>query len=152
MLETPHVIIGAAIATKIGNPLLSIPLAFTSHFVLDMLPHWNPHINTEKRNGGITMRSKVIIATDVIVSLVSGFAIALSAGQNLSHSIYIVAACFAAVLPDVIEGPYFFLGWKSNFVKNWLSFQKSIQVDTTPVVGSIVQIVTMLTAIWWIYS
>lgn len=49
MLETPHVLIGAAIATKVGNPFLAIPLAFASHFVLETVPHWNPHLNTETK-------------------------------------------------------------------------------------------------------
>jgi len=50
VLETPHVVVGAAIATKIANPFISLPLAFASHFLLEKVPHWNPHLNTEKKN------------------------------------------------------------------------------------------------------
>lgn len=153
MLETPHVIIGAAIATKIPNPLLSIPLAFASHFILDMVPHWNPHINTELKNGGITKKSKSIIVFDVLLGLASGSAIAFSkGGTDINHTIFILLACFAAVLPDVMEGPYFFLGWKNSAIKRLLSFQKAIQVDTTFAIGMTVQVVTVLVALWWIFS
>ena len=50
MLETPHVAVGAAIAASIPNPLIAIPLAFASHFALELVPHWNPHLNTELKN------------------------------------------------------------------------------------------------------
>jgi hypothetical protein len=52
VLETPHVVVGAAIATKVANPALAIPLAFASHFVLEKIPHWNPHLNTELKKFG----------------------------------------------------------------------------------------------------
>ena len=47
MIELPHAVVGAAIAAKVGNPALSLPLALASHFVLDLVPHWNPHLNRD---------------------------------------------------------------------------------------------------------
>ena len=52
MLETPHVIVGAAIAYKVVNPALALPLALGSHFILDITPHWNPHLSTETKKFG----------------------------------------------------------------------------------------------------
>jgi len=52
LLETPHVAVAAAIATKVANPALSLPLALASHFVLDKIPHWNPHTFTETQKLG----------------------------------------------------------------------------------------------------
>ena len=113
VLETPHVIVGAAIATKIANPLLSIPLAFGSHFLLDRIPHWNPHLNTEmKKHGKPTKKSSFIVVADVCTALFVGFFIASKAMPDMAHAATILAASFAAVLPDVMEGPYFFLGIK----------------------------------------
>lgn len=40
MLITPHALTGAAITVLVPNPLVSVPLAIGSHFVLDMIPHW----------------------------------------------------------------------------------------------------------------
>lgn len=40
MTATNHYITGIAIASLVGMPALSIPLAFLSHFVLDALPHF----------------------------------------------------------------------------------------------------------------
>lgn len=40
MLALNHAATGAIIALKVGNPVLALPLAFASHFVLDTFPHF----------------------------------------------------------------------------------------------------------------
>ena len=151
MLETPHVAIGAAIATKIPNPFISIPLAFASHFVLEHIPHWNPHIVSEtKKYGRPTKKSVMIIAVDVTLALVTGSLIAWQAMPDTKHAMTIMAASFASVLPDLIESPYFFLKMRTKFLKDWLNFQKSLQVDTTPFWGLLTQIATIAAAILWL--
>jgi hypothetical protein len=150
MLETPHVFIGAAIATAIPNPLIAIPLAFASHFVLEMVPHWNPHLNREtKMFGQPTRRSTVVTAVDSTIALISGSFIAYKALPNITLAITIIACCFAAVLPDVMEGPYFFLHMKNNWIKKWIHFQKSLQCDTNPIFGMLTQIITIAAVIFW---
>lgn len=153
MLETPHVILGAAIAAKTGNPLLAIPLAFTSHFILEMIPHWNPHINTEtKKYGHPTKRSTAIIAVDSTLALASGSFIAYQALPNTGLAITILVSCFAAVLPDLIEAPYFYLKMRSKFLNSWLAFQKSIQSDTTPFWGLISQGLMVAATLLFLYT
>ena len=151
MLETPHVAIGAAIATKIPNPFISIPLAFASHFLLEGVPHWNPHIVSETKKYGMpTRKSIVIIAVDVTVALIMGSWIAWQAMPNTGHAVTIMMASFASVLPDLIESPYFFLKMRTKFLKGWLTFQKSLQVDTTPFWGLLTQLATIGAAILWL--
>ncbi|HKB88606.1 MAG TPA: hypothetical protein VKC53_03060 [Patescibacteria group bacterium] len=151
MLETPHVAVGAAIATKIPNPLIAIPLAFLSHFVLEKVPHWNPHIVTEtKKYGAPTQKSITIIALDVALALGTGSLIAWQALPNRGHAITIMLASFASVLPDLIESPYFFLNMRSKFLKSWITFQKSLQNDTTPLWGLLTQVITIAAAILWL--
>ena len=153
MLETPHVVVGAAIASKIPNPLISIPLALASHFVLDKVPHWNPHLNTElKKFGKVTDQSKLIVVIDVIFALASGLYITSLAGPNVNHQYVVLAASFTAVLPDVIEAPHFFLNIKSKLISRWIAFQKSIQNDTSPILGLGIQIATMAAAFVWIFN
>lgn len=151
MLETPHVFIGAAIATKIPNPLIAIPLAFASHFVLEMVPHWNPHLNTETEKYGYpTKKSIIITAVDSSLALFCGSFIAYQALPNWEHAATIFFACFAAVLPDVLECPYFFLKVKTKAIKKWVLLQKSIQSDAKVVPGVISQLLTIFAAIVWI--
>lgn len=40
MTATNHAITGSVIALSINQPLLALPLAFASHFLLDALPHF----------------------------------------------------------------------------------------------------------------
>ena len=151
MLETPHVVVGAAIATFIPNPLIALPLAFGSHFVLEKVPHWNPHLNTEiKKYGKVTKSSTIIVAVDVVLSLILGITIASRVLPDTNHFMVILMACLMSVLPDLIEGPYFFLGIKQPFITKWIKFQKSIQNDASIMPGLLTQLITILIALWWI--
>lgn len=151
MLETPHVAIGAAIATKIPNPFIAIPLAFASHFVLEAVPHWNPHIVTEtKKFGYPTKKSVVIIVIDSTLALILGSFIAYQALPNTGHAVTILAASFASVLPDLIEFPYFFLKTKINLPKSWVDFHRSLQEHATPLWGLLTQLLIVGAAILWI--
>jgi len=151
MLETPHVVVGAAIAFKVVNPALAIPLAFGSPFLLEKVPHWNPHLNTEKvKLGRVSLQSTWIVVADVIASLALGGYIASLALPNTGHAATILIASFASVLPDVVEGPYFFLNMKNKFIYRWIKFQKSIQVDTTLVPGLLTQAATIFAAFLWL--
>ncbi len=145
MLETPHVALGAAIAVAIPNPLISIPLAFLSHFVLDMTPHWNPHLNTEtKKYGHLTKQTLFIIGVDLAAALLLTFYLG-----NRNLNIYM--ASFAAILPDVVEGPYFLWGWRNKYLDIWMKFQKSIQADANVFWGLLTQVATLIACYLWIY-
>ncbi len=151
MLEAPHVLVGIALAEKTGHPLLAIPLALGSHIVLDMLPHWNPHLNTEMRtNGGITYKTKQIILIDGILSLALTAFFVNRALPDTMLAITIALSAFAAILPDVIEAPYFFLKQKTNFLEKSIKFQKAIQTDAGPVFGILTQLAVSAASIWWI--
>ena len=152
MLETPHVTVGAAIASKIPNPLIAIPLAFASHFVLERVPHWNPHLNREiKKFGKVTTLSTVIVIADVATSLIIGFYFASQKSINNTHYLAILASSFASVLPDVIEGPYFYLKVRGKLIERWISFQKSLQEDAPIVPGLATQILTILACFYWVF-
>ena len=142
MLETPHVALGIAIAVAVPNPLISIPLAFASHFVLDMTPHWNPHLNTEmKKYGKLTNRTLFIIGIDLV------FALALTIFFAKAN-IYIYLAAFFAILPDIAEGPYFLYGWRNKYLDDILRFQISIQANTNMFWGLLTQILVILGALY----
>ena len=152
MLETPHVIVAAAIAAKVGRPELALPLALASHFILDMVPHWNPHINEEVlKYGRVTKKSTLIIAIDSTTALLAGSTIAYLALPNYPLAITILAACFLGAAPDLIEAPYFFLNLKNKTVKNWIHSHRSIQGEAGLFWGILTQIVTVAAAIWWLY-
>lgn len=140
MLELPHTVLGATIGTKIANPLVSIPLALASHFLLDFIPHWNPNLYTEtKKYGRPTKRSTVIVAIDTLTSLIVGLLLASRFWPNLARVLGIIFACFAAVAADVSEGPYFFLGIRSRFLERWVELQHRHQKKTSKIPGLLIQ-------------
>lgn len=152
MLETPHALLGAAIAVKLGNPALSIPIAFASHFVLERVPHWNPHLNYEtEKYGKPTKKSTAIVIIDSSLALGLGSAIAFSQFPNITMVIGTLLSSFAAVLPDLIEAPYFFLNIRNNkYIKRWIKFQKSIQIDAPPFLGLLTQTLTIAAIFLWL--
>lgn len=142
MLETPHVALGLAIAVAIPNPLISIPLAFASHFALDMVPHWNPHINTEmKKFGKLTNPTLFIIAVDLALALI----LTIFIGKT---NPYIYLASFMSILPDIAEGPYFLFGWRNKYLDVILRFQRSIQANANIFWGLLTQILVLLGALY----
>jgi len=152
VLETPHVLVGAAIATKVGSPWLSLPLSFASHFILEKVPHWNPHLNTEKKKfGKVTPESFKVVLADSTLALVSGSYIAFQQLPDTTSVVIVLAACFLSVLPDLIEAPYFFLNINHNkYIHAWIKFQKSLQVDTGIFWGLATQLVVSIAALYWI--
>lgn len=153
MLETPHVALGAAIAVAIPNPLISIPLAFTSHFLLDMTPHWNPHLNTEtKKYGGLTNSTLLIIGLDLATALFLTAFISYNAISDSMMFLNILLCSFAAILPDVVEGPYFLFGWRNKYISIWMKFQKAIQADANVFWGLLTQAITLAVTLLWIFK
>lgn len=151
MLETPHVMVAAAIATKIGNPLLAIPLALGSHFLLERIPHWNPHLKTETdKYGKPTTQTTIITTIDAVTALISGSLIAARALPNTGHTITILLACFFSVLPDLVESPYFFMGVRNELLIKYIAWQKSIQEDAKLIPGLLTQLAIIGASLFWI--
>lgn len=153
MLELPHVVIGATIASKIPYPLISLPLAFLSHFLLDEIPHWNPDLHGDiKKYGQISRRSKLIIAGDVFLSLGMGFGIAAQALPDQKKALVIIIASFLAVAVDVVEGFHFFLGAQHQFLKNLIGFQRRHQKRFPLIPGLLTQMAVILLSLYILRS
>lgn len=154
MLETPHVAVGAAIASKIPNPFIAIPLALASHFVLDRVPHWNPHFYTEmKKYGKPTRQSTYIAIADCSIALALGLFFAWHALPNVGNAVLVLICSLFSVLPDQIKTPFFFLPKvRKGWLKKWVTFERSLQVDTTFWPGLATQGMVIIAAIWWVFS
>ncbi len=151
MLETPHVALGAVIAKVVPNPFIAVPLSFASHFLLDMTPHWNPHLNTEiKKYGKLTNSTLSIIAFDLASALLLTGFLSYYALPNQSFATNILLCSFASILPDVVEAPYFLFGYKTKFLNLWMKFQKSIQVDANLFWGLLTQVLLVGLSIFYL--
>lgn len=154
MLESPHVAVGAAIATKVVHPALAIPLAFGSHFVLDRIPHWNPHTFTEtQKHGRPTNKTSLFAFADSLFALVIGFYFAYRALPNTNLAILVVTASFFSVLPDVSKIPYYYFNVKKGLLKKWVILERTLQVETKNIaLGLATQAALIAASAWWALS
>lgn len=146
-------LVGAAIATQIPNPLVAIPLSLISHFALEKIPHWNPHLNTEtKKYGRLTPQTLRIIAIDTTIALASGVFVSTLVLPDRAHALTILMSCFAAALPDIVEAPYFLFKARAKIFETYIKAQKKLQVDAPIIPGLLTQLLVIAGAFWWILT
>ncbi len=99
MTALNHALTGAAIGMAVQQPLLVIPLAFVSHFVLDIVPHF------EQKN--YTFGTKSTIITHVVDGLLTLSALVFL-GFFAPHLMFpaVLGAIFA-MLPDAFWLHYY---------------------------------------------
>lgn len=142
MLEFNHSLTGAFIAYSIPNPLVSLPTAFLSHFVLDLLPHWNPSLtNDKKKFGRVSSQTFLIILLDSFIGLLLGFGLAYRKLPYSNEFLIVIAGSFLAVLPDLVEMPYYFFNVDNSFIQKFIKFQSKHQFKVSFWPGIIFQII-----------
>lgn len=85
---------GSMIAFAVKEPVIALPLALLSHYILDALPHYGLRTWAERRRHIVLFCC--VIALDVILS------VALLAFLFLSAPWYVVTAGFLAFAPDTM--------------------------------------------------
>lgn len=120
MTATNHSLTGAIIGLTLGIPILAIPLAFMSHFLLDSFPHFG-FSNLNERG---TKFTKLLL---IDASLCALLVMVLSITRP---EFWVVASlsAFAAASPDFMWAPDYFRQrngsqqlLNSNFVKRYHS-------------------------------
>ncbi len=94
MLDSVHMLAGAAIGRALQRPYLALPVAFASHFVLDSVPHFS-----HESLAGQSASQAVLGVADVAVGVI--LVLWLSAGR--SRRLLIVSCAFAAMAMDLFD-------------------------------------------------
>jgi hypothetical protein len=102
MTAVNHALTGATVAAAINRPILSLPAALLSHFVIDALPHWNYKLP------GIYRQLAIMFDITLSLSLLVVLAVTVDASQRL-----IIAGGFLGILPDLMWAPHIFYGQPS---------------------------------------
>lgn len=100
MTGSNHIVAGALIAAVIPQPLIAIPLAFLSHFLLDALPHFG---DTEKHSW-LNRNFSLILLIDTLIS--AGFLLTLMVMQPDNWGLMVISG-LVAVSPDALWLPYY---------------------------------------------
>ncbi|NMB56706.1 hypothetical protein GYA19_02095 [Candidatus Beckwithbacteria bacterium] len=149
MLLTPHTIIALYLILNF-NPALALPASFVSHFLFDFFfPHWNPHLFTEmKENGKLSWNTLKVIFGDALLALGLTLFFAFKKLPNYQEAFFILIAAFLAILPDIIEIPYYFLKSKNGILKKIINFEHLHQAKANKFWGSFSQIVLIIICLW----
>lgn len=108
MTATNHALTGAVIALAVKQPVLAVPLAFVSHFVLDAIPHFGIHEDDHgKRNSHWLFRT--VISIDTVLAVTMLITIPLLASETISWWV-ILLGMLAGIAPDSI--------WIYRFIRN----------------------------------
>lgn len=123
MTGSNHMVAGALIATTTTQPLIVLPLAFLSHFVMDALPHYGDNNN----HSWLGRHFNVILLVDAIITTL--FIIGLLIGQPVGWGLMIIAG-LVALSPDLVWLPHYIAnlkgspkhhGWFARFSK-WIQW------------------------------
>lgn len=119
MTATAHALIGGAIAASIPNPGISLPLIAISHPIADMIPHWDFGFNWRQK-------PKVRLFAECLVDLGVGLLLAyLFFGRNLDFGYFLFAIALSEAW-DILQAPYWLLGWKFPPFSYFYNFQHEI--------------------------
>ncbi|MCX6726075.1 MAG: hypothetical protein NT052_02060 [Candidatus Shapirobacteria bacterium] len=140
MLSTSHSLISALIVSRIFPPQLSLPLVLASHYLLDIVPHWDT--GTGLTNGHKSKKKAVL---ETLVDVIVGFSLVFiffQKGKPFSPLLWV--AVFLGILPDLLEFPALFFG-KRPFPINVLEkFHNTLHQRAKLPWGLIYQIVVLI--------
>lgn len=144
MLTTPHLLVGAAIGAHFNNPMLVVPAAAASHFVLDSVPHLMGFIEVED----LDKKDVAFVIGDVVL----GVSLVYLLSHNNPHGELMWLGAFCAMLPDfhhtfqVLFGP----DKLQRYDNLHLKFHYKKPINLIP--GIATQVVTVLAAIFFIVT
>ncbi len=140
MTAINHAITGSIIGLTISNPFIAVPLAFISHYFLDLIPHYGTKQDNDK-----FIKSKyfkTFLCVDILLCII--LAIVLFIIKPTSYLIVILCA-FIATSPDLVNLKKFILINQNKNYKPGLLYRMSafIQWFEKPI-GLIVEIAWFL--------
>jgi hypothetical protein len=104
MTATNHALTGALIGLVVREPLVALPVAYLSHYVLDALPHYAPAMPIAK-----LFKSRFFVAMLASDAVLCGLLVAVLAILQPDHWLLAAFCAFIATVPDLF--------WINQFVK-----------------------------------
>lgn len=120
MTATAHALVGGVIAASIPNPMIGLPLIAVSHPILDLIPHWDVGWGWKKK-------TKLSLFLQASFDLLLGVGLAYFLFGRHIDLAYFFGAVFLAEVWDLMECPYWFLGWKFPPFSTFYKVQSKLQ-------------------------
>ncbi len=125
MTATNHTLTGAVIGALIPIPILAIPLAFASHFVLDSIPHFDGKVEHGSSKFLYYLAVDCAVAMSILIML---------AVLRPHHWPLLIACGIAGASPDLMWFTYFLNEQRGKSTKQMgriRNFHKKIQWSET---------------------
>ena len=143
MILVTHAVVGAALTHTISGALGAFFVAFASHYIFDMIPHWHYSVPQVKRATEAPFGKRALVLGGHIMPDLIRIAVDASLGMTLAlvffkgSVIFIAAAAFGAMLPDFLVGlakfyPQRVLVWHDRFHR-WI--HTPVRLDDRPLLG-----------------
>jgi hypothetical protein len=145
MLVSPHLTAGAALGAVIGHPILVIPFAIASHFILDSVPHWQETLAPYQPTRKTFIRIPIDIAIGLAVVL-----LAVQAQPQNAWAIWVGALFASGADFDVLFVVYPKL--KRGLLKRYWDWHCAIQRETSSLWGVVPQVAVILLGLVTIYQ
>jgi hypothetical protein len=132
-----HALTGAVIGLTITEPIVAVPVAFVSHYVLDIIPHHGSNLTGVSLLNSLWFRWLLVVDAFLCVLLVFVLAIA-----RPKHWLLAAICAFVAAAPDLASIRRYRLARRhETFQLNWYErIAKDIQWFERPI-GAIVEVI-----------
>lgn len=136
MLSTPHLVTGAVIGMYVDDPWQIFGLSFMMHFVLDMMPHWDPEYR-KNRKWFLEASADLLFGLLLCFWLVGG---QLDGG--------ILLGMMSAILPDILTMVIILMKFKlgARFLQ-WHRYIQNEKLNRWGVLSQIILVIVMSYAI-----
>ena len=127
MLSIAHGVVGAMVATKIPDPLVSVPMILGLHYLGDWIPHWD--IGTGLSDG---KRRRMTAFFFELADLVAMAGLLIWFWQWGSPQVIwpIYWGALAGILPDLLMAPRTFLKWEPRWLRPINDFHYALHLST----------------------
>ena len=151
MILSVHFLFGAAVGGALNNPVLGLPVAFASHYMLDSLPHREYDINNVTNIATVGWRKGIRDFEKIALDISLGFLLLVFLTPNNTLLPWLLLFGFIACVPDAISFLHFLIP-RNILLKNKMRFHKLIHIhenknDTPWKIGILFQILTAFAAI-----
>jgi len=150
MTLTTHAIVGAAAASFMPeHPVLGFCAGFTSHYVIDAIPHWDYPIysdSVDPQRGGRLRFNRTLVRDILTIGFDGILGIALSFfffGASVPFAA-VIAGAFGGMLPDPLQFAY--VQWKHQplismqKLHDWIHSDRELRKEGRFMLGAISQL------------
>ena len=138
-----HTLLGFMIGLFLPFWLLVFLISFASHFLLDIIPHWDGEFNQKNfySFGKVDITKSRFFLT--VFDLIASFTFAFVLYQFYPFKLAVLGF-FASILPDLLSLGYFTPLKKNRIYIDYLKFHSRIQNETSKWVGILFQVLIFI--------